>query len=172
MSDADRPPLKLENRSEQVWVFGYLRMMPLAMVIGVIVVVMMFDVFSITPKAMAIVLLGSIVGAVILDRSTLLDPVDFVELGSLIVVKRLAARREYAPSQLVQLELRTVESSDYDDRRQHLVRLDLRLRRACRVRLLIPEHAVAALVDWATSLACPVHDLRFSTTGEHEEHHE
>jgi hypothetical protein len=102
-----RSPVRVENRSDRVWVFGYLRMVPLLLFVGgvLLIVFVLGRGAPVQPAFGIAVILLVIVLPFTLDRTSLLDPVDYVILGDRVRVKRLAGERVWPLDRVVGVEL-------------------------------------------------------------------
>ncbi|HUR55170.1 MAG TPA: hypothetical protein VMZ71_13635, partial [Gemmataceae bacterium] len=78
--DELRPiPFKVENRSDRVYVFGFLRMLPAGMWLGGIVLIVYLAAYvKASPEVLLALTVLVLIGPILIDRSTLLDPVDSV----------------------------------------------------------------------------------------------
>jgi len=153
------PPYRLvrvENRSDRVWVFGYLRMVPLLSFLGgvILMVFVLGRGAPVHPAFGIAVLVGVIILPFVLDRGPLLDPVDFVFLGDPVRVKRLAGDRTWPLSGIAGVELDRPEGEDYDEGQltRRFVRVTIRLRHAWpSPRLLVTESDARAVAEWAAN---------------------
>lgn len=157
MSAYDSPELpaefRVENRSERVYIFGFVRMLPAAMwIVGIILIVLLGNYHRPHPAVLIALTAIVLVVPVLVDRSSLLDPVDHVTFGSQLLVKRLAGKKDYPLDRVLQIEFSSFEGNDYDDRSRQLQQCDvtIRLRRAWSVRLLIASQHVVSIAAWAS----------------------
>ena len=161
---ADRPdptsvPLRIENRSDRVWVYGYLRLAPPILWLGGLVgFVFAVEFVHPHPTVGLTVFAVIIVGPLILDRSTLLDPVDFVVLADRVRVKRLAGNREFSLDRLVQITVTHPTGEDYDDRQRahRFAELAVQFRGARPARLLVSHDDAVRVAAWAAAHQVPL----------------
>jgi hypothetical protein len=149
-------PVRVQNRSDRVWVFGYLRMVPLLLFVGgvVLMVFVLGRGAPVQPEFGIAVIVIVIILPFTLDRTSLLDPVDYVILGDRVRIKRLAGERVWPLDRVVGVELDRPEGEDYDEGQlaRRFVHVTLRLRRAWPApRLLVTESDARAVSEWATS---------------------
>jgi hypothetical protein len=144
---------RVENQSDRVWVFGYLRMAPLALFLfGVAAATILPNVGFTSWYLRPAFLVVCVAVSLLLDRSPVLDPVDFIELGIRLRVKRLAGNRVWEIGRIQCIEFKEVASDDYDERRRRdkLVQLTIRLRHAWpSPRLLVSDTAREKIAVWA-----------------------
>lgn len=162
---ADRPDrileLKVENRSDRVWAFGYVRMVPLLLFVGGIpIAIALGDVARAYPAVFGPAYLVLFVCVpLFLNWLPALDPVDFVVLGDRVRVKRLAGNRRWDLDQVERVEYSEPLGADYDEaqRARHLVWVTIRVRRAWPApRLLVSDAAARRIADWADRRQIPV----------------
>jgi hypothetical protein len=146
-----------------VWIFGYLRMAPLALFLfGVAAAAILVNTTNIGFGAArylgAVFVIVFIAVPFILDRSPILDPVDYVEFGIRVRVKRLAGNRMWEIGRIQSIEFKEVAGEDYDEQRQRgsLTQLTIRLRHAWpSPRLLINDAARQKIAAWAAAHGIP-----------------
>jgi hypothetical protein len=153
--------LKVENRSDRVWVFGYLRMVPLVLFVGGIPLAMALgDVARSYPALFGpAYLVLFVLLPLFLNFSWVLDPVDYVVLGERLRVKRLAGNRTWDLTRVAGVHFSESSGEDYDEaqRSRRLVWVTIRLRGAWPApRLLVSELAARRVADWAARRHIPV----------------
>jgi hypothetical protein len=156
--DYDPPPLpaefRVENRSERVYIFGFVRMLPAAMwITGIILVVLLGSYHRPQPAVMILLSAIVLVVPILVDRSSLLDPVDYVTFGQQLTVKRLAGKKSHPPDRVLQIEFSSVDGDDYNDRNRRLQQyaVTIRLKHAWRAHLLIASHHAPSIAAWANA---------------------
>ena len=157
--------LKVENRSDRVWAFGYVRMVPLLLFVGGIpIAVVLGDVARAYPAVFApAYLVLFVLTPLFLNWLPALDPVDFVVLGNRLRVKRLASNRTWELDRVEGVEFSEPLGADYDEaqRARRLVWVTIRLRRAWpSPRLLVSDAAARRIADWADRRQVPVAGTR------------
>jgi hypothetical protein len=160
-------PIKIANRSEKIWLCGFLRLAPFLSVVGAIVLALVTNSFNRYPAVTGIGLLTLIVVAVIVDRSSLLNPTDVIWLGVNLKVKQLVGGYEVDVQAVKSVELIPVDTHDYDDRHQPTMKLVMRISSKPNVSMLVPLAAVEPIIQWATQHQRPIIDRR-----EHESNRE
>jgi hypothetical protein len=150
------PELRVENRSDRVWVFGYLRMAPaLAFFGGILLSFVVWKVAGPLPLAVGVPLVVlPLVLPIFLDRSTLLDPVDYLLLGERIHVKRLAGARDFHIENVASVAFAQPAGEEYDEkqRAQRFADMRFRFRGAwLSVRLLVTEADARKVAEWAAA---------------------
>jgi hypothetical protein len=153
------------NRSDRVWVYGYVRMAPLVLFVGgVAVLALLHQQLRRLPDEAAIaVLFVCLIGPFVLDRLPALNPVNYLWLADAIRVVRLAGRpRDYSPDRVLRIELAPREGEEYDEQQPSRGGLDvtIRFRRAWPARLLVSPHDARQLADWARRHGKPVLEHR------------
>ena len=164
----DPDGVRIENRSDRVWVYGFVRMIPVVMFFGTIAVfvaVMMTGnrlSREITFFSTAVVLIL----AVVLDRSALIDPVNYVLLGQRgIFVQRLAGRRSFWMREIGGVEFRQPSGEDYDEKQKarRFAEVTIRVSRwRFPARLLVSEREAGLVQEWAEKHGLSVHQSRTS----------
>jgi hypothetical protein len=167
---ADRPPpvppggaVRVFNRSDRVWVFGFVRMAPLVLFVGGMVALCLLST-QLRDLPTGVVLPLTIIvifGPFGLDRLPQLNPVSFLVLSARLRVTRIAGRpREFGPDRVASVELAPREGEDYDDRDRgkRLVDAVVRFHGGWPARLQVTEEAAAALADWARGNGVPIHE--------------
>jgi hypothetical protein len=152
--DVPPGPVRVFNRSDRVWVYGYVRMAPLVILFGGIALLLFLNQqLRRLPDGVAIsVLFVCFVGPFVLDRLPPLNPVNYLWLTDAIRVVRLAGRpRDYLPQRVVGIELAPREGEEYDDRQPSRGGMDvtIRFRRAWPATLLVSPEDARQLADWA-----------------------
>lgn len=160
-ADVPPGPVRVFNRSDRVWVYGYVRMAPLVLLCGgIAVLVVLNHQLRRLPDAAAIaVLFVCFVGPFVLDRLPALNPVNYLWLSDVIRVVRLAGRpRDYPPERVVRIDLAPREGDEYDDRQPARGGMDVtvRFRRAWKASLLVSPQDARHLTDWARRHGRPV----------------
>jgi hypothetical protein len=150
----------VDNRSDRVWVFGYLRLIPAVLWLGGILLFFLAVVYfkRIDPIVGLPLLAIILVGPLILDRSTLLDPVNYLVFGPTgVLVQRLAGRKTYSLDVLRQIEVVHPEGEDYDEkqRARRFAELTLTFRRR-RARLLATHADAVRVAEWAAARSISV----------------
>lgn len=158
-ADATRPDsnlagqLRVFNRSDRVWVFGYVRVLPFLLWIGGILALVIFGRLIHLPLTAWVVICATIfLGPIVLDRSPLLDPVNYILLvGRSVVVQRLGARREYAVERVERIEFDRPAGEDYDEkqRTRRFAELTIRFRKGWPARLLVTHADAVRVAGWA-----------------------
>jgi hypothetical protein len=159
-----RPPAELVrvfNRSDRVWVYGYVRMAPVVLLFGGLALLLILkEYLRRLPDEVAISLLFvCLVGPFVLDRLPMLNPVNYLWLSDAIRVARLVGRpRDYPPGRVVGIELAPREGEEYDDRQPARGGMDvtIRFRRAWTASLLVSPRDARHLADWARRHGKPV----------------
>ena len=79
------------------------------------------------------------------------DPVDHITFGDTLIVKRLAKLTPFALDRVHQVEFKSSEGSDYDDRNRGraICEITLRIRRAWPAKFLTTQQHAIAIADWA-----------------------
>jgi hypothetical protein len=162
--DVPAGPVRVFNRSDRVWVYGYVRMAPLVLLFGGIALLLILNQqLRRLPDEVAIaVLFVCLVGPFVLDRLPPLNPVNFVWLSDAIRVVRLAGRpRDYPPERVVRIELAPREGEEYDDRQPSRGGMDvtIRFKWAWKASLLASPQDARQLADWARRHGKPVVEL-------------
>jgi hypothetical protein len=154
--------LKVENRSDRVWVFGYVRMVPLILFVGGIpIAIALGDVARAYPALFGPAYLVLFVFVpLFLNWLPALNPVDFVAFGDdRVQVKRLAGNRTWDLGRVERVEFSEPFGGDFDEaqRARRLVWVTIRLRQAWpSPRLLVSDVAARKIADWATRRQVPV----------------
>jgi hypothetical protein len=154
---------RVENRSDRVWVYGYLRVAPPILWFGGLLgFVFAVDFVRVHPAAGLTILAAILIGPLILDRSTLLDPVDFVRFGNPILIKRLAGKRELPSDRLLQVRIGLPTGEDFDEkqRARRYAELTLRFRGARSAWLLVSHSDAVRVAAWAAARQIPVTESR------------
>src|SRR5262245_5585389 len=150
----------VENRSDRVWVYGWLRLAPPILWLGGLLFLCLLGRYLVSEPWIVIVALFLIVLVpVYLDRSRLLDPVDFIALGpSAVYVKRLAGRRAYISADVTQVEFTKPADEDYDEKQlsRRYVEVVLRFRQSRAYRLLAFPNEAARIATWAAQHSRPI----------------
>jgi hypothetical protein len=154
-------PIRVFNRSDRVWVYGYVRMAPVVLLFGGIALLLALrEHLRRLPDEVAIALLFvCLVGPFVLDRLPMLNPVNYLWLAGAIRVARLAGRpRDYPPERVVGIDLAPREGEEYDDRQASRGGMDvtIRFRRAWPASLLVSPQDARHLADWARRHGKPV----------------
>lgn len=154
-------PVRVFNRSDRVWVYGYLRMMPLGFFIGSILLIVLLErhVRQLPAPAIVGLVFVCLVGPVVLDRLPQFNPVNYVWLTPEMQVIRLAGGpRRYPPDRVTQIELAPREGEDYDDQQPARGGMDatIRIRSAWPARLLVSPADAVHLRTWAERFGKPV----------------
>jgi hypothetical protein len=154
-------PIRVFNRSDRVWIFGYVRMIPLMLLFGGL-----FGLFLINEHVggltMAIAIPASLVvlvGPFVLDRLTALNPVNYIWLSYDLQVIRLAGRkRAYPPKRILAVEFALPDGEDYDDREValRLTEVTFRLQGAAAVHLTASHESAVAIAVRARSWGRPI----------------
>ena len=153
-ADVGPSPVRVFNRSDRVWVYGFVRMAPLLLfAVGVTTLFFLHRQFGRLPDAVAFPLLFvCLVVPFVLDRWPGLNPVNYLWLSAELEVTRLAGRpRRYPSDRVVRVELARREGEEYDDRKPARGGTDVtvRLRWAWPVRLLATPSDARLVADWA-----------------------
>jgi hypothetical protein len=157
-----RTELKVENRSDRVWAFGYVRMVPLLLFVGGIpIAVALGDVARTYPAVFGpAYLVLFVLVPLFLNWLPALDPVDFVALGGdRVRIKRLAGNRTWEMSRVERVEFAEPLGEDFDEaqRARRLVWVTIRLRRVWpSPRLLVSDVAARRIADWAARRQVPL----------------
>jgi hypothetical protein len=150
----------VENRSDRVWIYGWLRHVPPILWLGGLVVMCILGRYlAAEPWIVVVALFLIIMVPVYLDRSRLLDPVDFIAFGpSALYVKRLAGRRAYFSADVHRIEFTRPADEDYDEKqlRRRYIDVTLRFHRNRRYRLLATPNDAAKIATWASQHGRPV----------------
>jgi hypothetical protein len=147
--------LKVENRSDRVWVFGYVRMVPLILFVGGIpIAVALGDVARAVPALFGpAYLVLFVLLPLFLNWLPALDPVDFVAFGGdRVRIKRLAGNRTWPLDRVERVEFSAPFGEDFDEaqRARRLVWVTIRVRRTWPdPRLLVSDAAARRIADWA-----------------------
>ncbi|HEX3149763.1 MAG TPA: hypothetical protein VHR66_16930 [Gemmataceae bacterium] len=166
-------PLRVFNRSDRVWIFGYVRMIPFVLFVGGIFgMVLLHWAVGDLPLAVAIPLgLFVIVVPFVLDRLPALNPVNYIWIADDLQVIRAAGRkRAYAPEHILAVEFAPREGEDYDDRdkNKRMTEVTFRLRHAWPVHLLAAHESAVAIAVWARTRGLPISEPPTrSERGEH-----
>jgi hypothetical protein len=160
-ADVGPAPVRVFNRSDRVWVFGFVRMAPvLILFCGLGALLLFHHHVGRLPDAVAIPLvLACLVVPFVLDRLPSLNPVNYVWVAADLHVTRLAGRpRRYPPDRVLRVELAPREGEEYDDRKPSRSGMDvtIRIRRAWPVRLLASPGDAQLLAEWARRHGTPV----------------
>jgi hypothetical protein len=155
--------VRVFNRSDRVWVFGYVRMAPLVLFVGGAVTLFLLRNWLLTlPVGTGTAaLLLVFVGPFVLDRLPQLNPVNYLVLSDRLQVTRIAGRaRVHEPGRVKAVEFTPREGEDYDDRqrRRPMTEVTVRLRRAWPARLLATREDAVALAVWAHGNGVPVRE--------------
>jgi hypothetical protein len=153
--------LKVENRSDRVWAFGYVRMVPLLLFVGGIpIAIVLGDVARAYPAVFGpTYLVLFVLVPLFLNWLPALDPVDFAVFGDRVRVKRLAGNRTWDLDRVERVEFSDPSGQDYDEaqRARRLVWVTIRLRRAWpSPRLLVSDIAGRRIAEWAARRQVPV----------------
>ena len=152
--------LQVDNRSDRVWVYGYLRLVPAILWIGgLLTFVIAVEYIRPDPILALCVFAVVLVGPLILDRSTLLDPVNDVVFGPIgLLVRRLAGKRAYSAAELLRIEVVRPAGEDYDEmqRARRFAELTLHFRRNRRARLLVTHGDAVRVAEWAAARNVPI----------------
>lgn len=156
VSETMRRPIPTEfrvrDRSDRVWFYGFARMIPPGMWLGGIFIMIVVGTQVRIPPVVALPILALIfVLPVILDRSKLLDPVDYINFGEYVMVKRIVSKRSFPIDRIRQIELSSPEGEDFDDqnRSQRMCDVAIRFRRAWPAKILATREDVASIASWA-----------------------
>jgi hypothetical protein len=147
--------LRIDNRSDRVWVFGYLRLAPLILWLGGLVgFIFVVEYFKLHPTVAFPLFWVVLIGPLVLDRSRLLDPVNFVLFGVHgILVQRLAGKRTYPLDQVERIDMVRPEGEDYDEkqRARRFAELTLHFKKRHRARLLATHEDAVRVAAWAAA---------------------
>lgn len=147
-----RPDFRVLDRSDRVWFYGFARMIPPIMWLGGIGV-MIFVVNQFRPStAVALPLVTLLfLGPIALDRSKILDPVEYINFGEYVMVKRIISKRSLPHDRVVQIEISYPEGDDYDDRNKgrQMKDVTIRFRRAWPAKLHVTDEDATLIADWA-----------------------
>jgi hypothetical protein len=159
--------VRIENRSDRVWVYGFVRLVPGVLFLGGIIGMWILVNYA-RPLPLAVAFLAGIAVVAVpfaLDRSTLLDPVDYVLLGKeWLHVKRLAGRRNFLIRDVRRIEFMRPPGEDYDERQKirRYVEVTIRLPGIrLPARLLVSARESGLVMKWATARTV---DIREFTT--------
>src|SRR5436305_12398789 len=97
-------PIRVFNRSDRVWAFGFVRMAPLLLlIVGVLTIVAFEKDLRRLPHGVTVTFIFvCLVGPFVVDRLPQLNPVDYLRLAGEIRVVRLVGRRQtYPPARVV-----------------------------------------------------------------------
>jgi len=167
---ADRSPpaapggaVRIFNRSDRVWIYGYVRLAPLVVFfVGMATLCVVSTQIKDLPTTVVLPLTIIIfVGPFVLDRLPQLNPVNFLILSKQLRVTRIAGRPwDFAPARIVSVELTPREGEEYDDgdRGRRLVNVVVRFRGRWPARLVATDEAATALANWARRRGRPVHE--------------
>jgi hypothetical protein len=157
--------VRIENRSDRVWVFGFVRMLPGVLFFGSLLAMYVLAAYG-PPVPLWLAFVGGVAVIAIpfaLDRSTVLDPVDYILIGRRgIHVKRLAGKRNFWLHDVRRVEFGKPAGEDYDERQK--------LRRYAQVtirlpgirlpaRLLVSEREAGLVREWAEGHRLPIHEI-------------
>ena len=157
--------VRIENRSDRVWVFGFVRLVPGILFFGSLVAMGVVAAVG-PPIPLPVAFIAGVAAIAIplaLDRSTLLDPVDCVLLGNEWVhIKRLAGRRNFPVRDIRAVELKKPSGEDYDERQK--------VRRYAEItfqlpglrlpaRMMVSEREAGLVRDWAVGHRLPVREI-------------
>ena len=143
----------VENRSDRVWIYGWVRMVPAILFFGGLVLMCLLGPYFVAnPWIVGPGVLQILGVPVFLERSRLLDPVDFIAFGpSDVYVKRLAGRQASFATDITQIEFTKPADEDYDERQlsRRFVEVVLRFQRSRAYRLLASSNDAAKIAAWA-----------------------
>ena len=152
--------LRVDNRSDRVWAYGYLRLVPAILCVGgLLAFVIAVEFIRPHPLPALCVFAVVIVGPLLLDRSTLLDPVNFLLFGPVgVLVQRLAGKRAFSAQELLRIEVARPEGEDYDEkqRARRFAELTLHFRGRRRARVLATHADTVRVAEWAAARGIPV----------------
>lgn len=157
----DPGAVQVFNRSDRVWVYGYVRTASLVLfLVGPLGILMLTDNVGGIPSAVGLAaVLAIIFGLLALERAPLFNTVKCVWLGDRLHVARMAGRtRAYPPDRVQGVELAQPEGQEYDDNRTAgpLTQVTIRLHQAWPVRLLVAAEDARRVTDWAAARQKPV----------------
>ena len=143
---------RVADQSNRRWAYGFIRMAPFLMYVAGICMLLLL--FRVEPELGAIGLLLAPVfflGPLILDRSALLDPVDYVNFSEHMMVKRLVKQRSHPPERIIQIEFTAPPGEDYDDELagRRFKALTIRIAGHWPAKLLVTHDDARAIRDWA-----------------------
>lgn len=143
---------RILDRSERVWYYGIARMIPAVLWLGGIgLMIFLVAQFRIsTPVALPLAILVFL-GPIAMDRSKLLDPVEYIHFGEFVMVKRIVSKRSLPFDRVVQVEISHSEGDEYDDRYKgrQMKDVTIRFRRAWPAKLHVPHEDAGLIADWA-----------------------
>jgi hypothetical protein len=158
---AVQAPFRVFNRSDRVWIFGYVRMIPFVLFVGGIFGIILLN-WAVGPLPLPIAIPVCVLVLVVpfvLDRLTALNPVNYIWLADDLQVFRVAGRKRACPAERVlAVEFAPREGEDYDDRdkTKRMTEVTIRLRRAWPVRLLAAHESAVAITVWARTRGLPI----------------
>lgn len=152
--------MRIVNRSQRVWIYGFLRMVPMLMLVSFCFLSLLSSTVKGYGQLMAFTFVALIVAMIVADRSTLLDPVDVIWIGEILHVKRLVSKRRYPINRIRQIIISPMDNHDYDDLREYTAHVTFHLGRFRRASLLVSLAAAHVIVNWAKERHLPIVDLR------------
>jgi hypothetical protein len=161
----DLDAVRIDNRSDRVWVYGFVRMIPGVMFFGTVIVfvAVMMAGGPLTREIAFFATAAILILAVALDQSALIDPVDFLLIGRRgVYVKRLAGKRNFWLREVRGVEFRHPDGEDYDEKQKarRYIEVTIRLPRwRFPARLLVSEREAALVREWAVGHRLPVHEI-------------
>jgi hypothetical protein len=145
---------RVADQSNRRWAYGFIRMAPFMLwVAGICMLALLMGVIQ-EFAAMGLILAPIfLIVPLIIDRSPLLDPVDYVNFGECVMVKRLASQRSYVPERIHEIEFKAPPHEDYDDLHagRRCTDVTIRLVRAWPARLLAKHEDAIAIACWANA---------------------
>ena len=153
----DPDAVRIDNRSDRVWVYGFVRLVPGVMFFGAIAVFVAVMLAGGRPSRQItfFATIAVLIVAVAVDRSALIDPVDYLLIGRRgVYVKRLAGKRNFRLREVRGVDFRHPEGEDYDEKQKarRYVEVTLRLSRwRYPARLLVSEREAGLVREWAAT---------------------
>jgi len=145
---------RVMDRSDRVWFYGFARMIPLVMWLGGIGL-MIFVVSQFRPSPAVALPMVVLVFAVpiVLDRSKILDPVEYINFGEYVMVKRIVSKRSLPFERVRQIEFSTPDGEDFDDKNKgrRMKDVTIRFRRAWPAKLNATGEDAVSIADWANA---------------------
>lgn len=143
---------RVVDQSNRRWAYGFIRMAPAMMYVGgIALVVFILIVFPSYRVAGMILAPFVLVVPVLIDRSALLDPVDYINFSEHMMVKRLVKQRSHPPERIKQIKFAKPSGEDYDD--QHTGRrcteVTIRINGYWPAKLLVKHEDTRAISEWA-----------------------
>jgi hypothetical protein len=156
-------PFRVFNRSDRVWIFGYVRMIPFVLFVGGIFGLILLN-WAVGGLPLPFAIPASILVLVVpfvLDRLPGLNPVNYIWISNDLQVFRAAGRkRAYPPDRILAVEFAPREGEDYDDRdkTRRMTNVTFRLQRAWPAHLVATHESAVAIAVWARMHGRPIEE--------------